>query len=170
VDTKTEELAHGGLNVDVYVHMTSPIRRIVDLLNMIQFQTSMNMISLSEKSIAFYENWTRPENIDYINSSHKHIRKVQNECELLEKFTNHPENLEKEYDGYVVDALTKNNSKSAYVVYLPELNTTLKIKSEEQLEKYKAYKCKVYVFNDEDALKKRIRGGSQPPQPPTHTR
>ena len=157
-DMNVEELAHDGLNVDVYVHMTSPIRRIVDLLNMIQFQTSMNMISLSEKSIAFYVNWTTPESIDYINSSHKYGRKVQNECELLEKFTNHPENLEKEYDGYVVDVLIKNKSKPAYVVYLPELNTTLKIKPEEQLEKYKAYKCKIYVFNDEDALKKKIQG------------
>ena len=39
--------------LDSYVHITSPIRRIVDLLNLIQFQTSENIYHFSNEAISF---------------------------------------------------------------------------------------------------------------------
>ena len=36
--SNSDELKHEILNMDNYIHMTSPIRRLVDLLNMIRFQ------------------------------------------------------------------------------------------------------------------------------------
>jgi hypothetical protein len=35
---KSKETKHEILEMDAYIHITSPIRRLVDLLNMIQFQ------------------------------------------------------------------------------------------------------------------------------------
>ena len=34
----SQDMKHDVLKVDAYIHMTSPIRRLIDLLNIIQFQ------------------------------------------------------------------------------------------------------------------------------------
>ena len=46
------ELINAGL--DNYVHITSPIRRLVDLLNMLKIQEKLNLSRLSNKSLDFY--------------------------------------------------------------------------------------------------------------------
>ena len=80
--TKYEnQKSHEILELDSYVHITSPIRRLVDLLNMIVLQNSLGLMDYSEKSKSFYTNWL--SKIDYINETMKAIRKVQNNCELL---------------------------------------------------------------------------------------
>ena len=49
---------HEILDLDAYVHITSPIRRLVDLLNIIQFQKNLGIIVLQDKAMSFYERWT----------------------------------------------------------------------------------------------------------------
>ena len=39
----SDEMKHEILSMDNYIHMTSPIRRLVDLLNMIRFQKNLNL-------------------------------------------------------------------------------------------------------------------------------
>jgi exoribonuclease R len=66
------ETRHETMNLDTYIHITSPIRRIIDLLNMIQFQRVNNMLLLSEKANNFYDKWVN--DIEYINSMMKNIK------------------------------------------------------------------------------------------------
>ena len=65
--------------------------------------------------------------------------------------------LDKEYEGYVFDRIESNDGFFKYVVYLPELKLVSRLKTQDDMSNYGSYKFNLYVFNDEDRLKKKIR-------------
>jgi exoribonuclease R len=146
---------HQLLEVDAYIHITSPIRRLVDLLNIIKFQQNNNMLQLSGEAQIFYDKWIN--DIEYINITMRAIRKVQNDCNLLDTCYNDPQILEKEYDGYCFDKLTRNDGLYHFIIYLPELRLASRITMRENLEEYEKRKYKLYLFSNEDNFKKKIR-------------
>lgn len=150
VDTR-----HELLDVDAYIHITSPIRRLVDLLNMIKFQSTIGAITLSEYSDKFYEKWLGE--IDYINTTMRSIRKVQCDCSLLDLCNNKPEVMEKEYDGYLFDRIYRNDGLYQYIVFLPELKLSSRITLREAVDNFSSKKFKLYLFNDEEKFKRKIR-------------
>ena len=150
-----ENLQHEFMKMDVYIHITSPIRRIVDLLNIIQIQKNNNLIELTEEAELFYNKWIMQ--IDYINTTMRSIRKVQNECNLLNLCQNNPEMINKKYDGYCFEKIVKNDGLYQYFVFLPELNISAKISTNENIKVYEKYEYKLFLFNDEEKFKKKIR-------------
>jgi len=150
VDTR-----HELLDVDAYIHITSPIRRLVDLLNMIKFQHSLSIINLTENATKFYSNWLNE--LDYINVTMRSIRKVQCDCTLLDLCFNNPDVLEKEYDGYLFDKIYRNDGLYQYVVFLPELKLSSRITLRENYNNFLNKKFKLYIFNDEEKFKRKIR-------------
>ena len=151
-----ESLCHSFLNLESYVHITSPIRRLVDLLNIIQFQTQFDFV-LSEKAQEFYQYWTSIEKISYINTTTKSIKKVQNECNLLHLCTSDPTILEKVWNGYVFDIVEHNNGLFQYIIYIHELKIFGKIVLREKLALYYKGNFKLFIFNNEAKMKKKIR-------------
>ena len=151
--TKVEDLRHDILDMDAYIHITSPIRRLVDLLNMIKF--NFRLIDLSSDAFNFYDKWI--EQIDYINVTMRAIRKVQADCSLLDTCYNTPDILDKTFDGYCFDKLVRNDGLYQYIVFLPELKLTSKITVRENLENYDKRQYKLYLFNNEEKFKKKIR-------------
>jgi hypothetical protein len=146
---------HDLLDVDAYVHITSPIRRLVDLLNIIKFQQNKNMVALSDNASKFYDNWINE--LEYINITMRAIRKIQCDCSLLDLCINSPETMEKIYDGYVFDKITRNDALYQYIVYLPELKLASRITLRENIDNYQKCNFKLYLFLDEDNFKKKIR-------------
>ncbi len=67
------------LKLNEYIHITSPIRRLVDLLNMTELQHYIGIMPFNEKSKKFHNFWTCSEKLSYINQTMQSIRKVQNE-------------------------------------------------------------------------------------------
>ena len=153
---ETESLSHSFLNLESYVHITSPIRRLVDLLNIIQFQLNFDFV-LSEKAQEFYQYWTSIEKISYINTTTKSIKKVQNDCNLLHLCTSDPTILEKVWNGYVFDIVEHNNGLFQYIIYIPDLKIFGKIVLREKLDLYYMGQFKLFVFNNEAKMKKKIR-------------
>jgi len=137
----TENAAHEMLNLDSYIHITSPIRRIIDILNMMKFQQNIGIILSSDADI-FYNKWIT--NLDYVNTATKDIRKIQNNCALLDAVENNPAILTTVYDGYCFDT----NS-----VYLPELKLVLRIKTD--IEEHARFK--LFLFKDENEFIKKVR-------------
>jgi hypothetical protein len=135
--------------------MTSPIRRLVDLLNMIKFQQKMGIIHLSEKSELFFKKWL--DDIEYINITMRSIRKVQCDCNLLDLCVNNPDILNKEYDGYIFDKILRNDKLFQYIVFLPELKLSSRITLRDDINNFENRKFKLYLFNDEEKFKKKIR-------------
>lgn len=150
VDTR-----HELLDVDAYIHITSPIRRLVDLLNMIKFQMTTNMITLSENAKNFYDKWLNE--LDYINTTMRSIRKVQCDCSLLDLCHNNSEVMEKEYHGYLFDKINRNDGLYQYVVFLPDLKLSSRITLREDLDNFISRKFKLFLFTDEEKFKRKIR-------------
>jgi exoribonuclease R len=154
-EDKEQLTRHELLEMDAYIHITSPIRRLVDLLNMIKFQQNYGLISLSTDASQFYDKWIGE--IDYINVTMRAIRKVQNDCNLLDLCYNNPDTLEKTYDGYCFDKLTRNDGLYQFIVFLPELRLSSRITVRDNLENYEKRQYKLFLFSDEEKFKKKIR-------------
>ena len=150
-DKKTHEM----LEIESYIHCTSPIRRLVDLLNMAKLQKSLLLYDYSDNYETFYNKWTT--NLDYINTTMRAIRKIQNDCSLLEMCTYNPDICTHEYDGYVFDKIIRNDGLYQYVVYLNKIKSVSRITSRFDMDNYGKYKFKVFIFNDEASLQKKIR-------------
>ena len=143
------DLIGGG--VEHYSQVTSPIRRMVDLVNIMLLQDSNNSIKLSNDAKVFINKWT--SNIEYLNQSMKSIRRVQNDCNMLYYCLNDL-NKNKEYNGFVVSYSSKYDN---YMVYIPEIKLTSYIKSENSLSIFEQYHFTMHIFNDEFSLKQKVR-------------
>ena len=146
---------HELLDMDAYIHITSPIRRLVDLLNIIQFQRVSGIITLSEMSEKFYNKWLA--DIEYINITMRSIRKIQCDSSLLDLCFNNPDILEKEYNGYLFDKICRNDGLYQFVIYLPEIKMTSRITMRDNFDNFECKKFKLYIFNDEEQFKRKIR-------------
>jgi hypothetical protein len=151
--TANKVTAHSILGLDAYIHITSPIRRIVDILNMIKFQEIIGF-KLSDKALEFYDTWFK--DIEHINTSMKLLRRVQNDCNLLHLCHGKPDVLEKTYSGYCFDEKPLDNGLYKYNLYLPELKTTSFVICD-KLALLVEHQFKLFVFNNEDKMKKKIR-------------
>ena len=152
--------AHDTLGVSEYIHFTSPIRRMVDLLNQIKWV--MEIISpplLSSAVRQFYD--TQVRQIDVLNAKMKKIRKIQSDCDILFKATTYLENFtETVYEGIVVGEYDSSSGNKC-TVYIEELKwmTDINIHSIDTslIKKFDRVKCKLYVFENEEQMKRKIR-------------
>ena len=150
-----QTINHDHLDMDAYVHITSPIRRLVDLLNIIKFQQNTGMITLSESSALFYDKWIA--DLEYINTTMRSIRRVQNDCSLLHLCSTSPGVMEKTHEGYAFDKIIRNDGLYQVIVYLPALKLTSRIIMRENIENYDMHQYKLYLFHNEEKFKKKIR-------------
>jgi len=150
-----ETISHDLLEMDAYVHITSPIRRLVDLLNIIQFQQNTGIIKLSENAVLFYKKWI--DDLEYINTTMRSIRRVQNDCNLLHMCSTSPEIMERNYTGYAFDKIVRNDGLFQYVVYIPELKLASRVTFRENIDNFALREYKLYLFHDEEKFKKKIR-------------
>jgi len=148
---------HAILDFDAYVHITSPIRRLVDLLNIMVLQEKLGLNKMSEDGAKFYYYWTNNGNLEYINTTMRSIRKVQNDCNLLALCTTNDELYNKQFNGFVFDKITRNDALYQYMVYLPEINMVNRYTSRFNRDNHTMQQFKIYLFNDEINLKKKIR-------------
>lgn len=151
----TKQIRHELLEFDAYIHITSPIRRLVDLLNIVKFQQNAGIIQLSENSNNFYNKWL--DNLEYINTTMRSIRRVQIDCTLLDLCGNNHDIMEKEYNGYVFDKILRNDGLFQFMVFLPELKLSSRITLRDNFDNFQCKKFKLFLFNDEENFKKKIR-------------
>jgi hypothetical protein len=150
-----EDTSHDILDLDNYIHITSPIRRLPDLLNIIKLQQNLKLVNLTSKASDFYKNWV--DRLDYINTTMRAIRKVQVDCNLLKYVMTNYSVVDKIWDGYVFDTIKRNDGLYQYICYIPELKLISRLTLREELENYASIKVKLYVFVDENRLKRKIR-------------
>jgi exoribonuclease R len=163
----SENVAHESLQLDAYVHITSPIRRIVDLLNMIciqnilklqcEYQNTTNDKILDGRCIIF-NNWYNETNLNYINETSKNIKKVQNDCRILGLVTHDETLLNTIYDGYIVEVSNNKNGKNKYEIYLDQFNVVLNYSTDNhEYQVGDKLQFKIVLFMDEHAIKQKIR-------------
>ena len=148
---------HDMLELDAYVHITSPIRRLVDLLTMMKLQESLKLVEWGEEATQFYNYWTSDSSIEYINTTMRSIRRVQNDCLLLNICSTNKKILETIYKGFIFDKIKRNDGLYQYMVYLKELNMTNRITTRQDLNNYTYQDFKIYIFHDQERLKHKVR-------------
>ena len=148
-DNNRHDLIGGG--VKFYLQVTSPIRRMCDLVNMMLLQKYVGNIALSREATNFIDKWIGQ--IDLLNENMRSIRRVQNDCNMLNYCLENMDNS-RIYIGFVIHYCDKYEN---YLVYVPEIKFTSYIKNEEKLEKFKEYKFTMHIFNDEFSLKQKVR-------------
>ena len=144
-------------NEKPYMHITSPIRRIVDIVNMTQFIINIE----SERSIPSSFSLEIQEyvcnvkqNLNQLNTTMKSIKKTQSQCRLYYLFKNQP--INKLYNGIIFDKReTKTPDIYSYSVYLTEYKFTTTIKTRECEEKEENFH--LYLFHDATTLKQKIK-------------
>jgi len=151
----SKQIRHEMLELDAYIHITSPIRRLVDLLNIIKFQQNTGIIQLSENANKFYDKWLG--DLEYINTTMRSIRRIQVDCTLLDLCSNNIDIMEKEYDGYLFDKILRNDGLFQFMVFLPELKLSSRITLRDNIDNFENKKFKLFLFNDEASFKKKIR-------------
>ncbi len=153
---KFHKSRYDNKNMNAYIHITSPIRRLVDLLNQIQFFYSYSLVDhISNDANEFYNKWINQ--LDFINTSMRSIRKVQNECEILTRCINDKQLFNNTYNGVIFDKLKKNDGLYSYMVYLEEIKMMSRIIVIDNLDNYSSYKFNLFLFEDEDKLQRKIR-------------
>lgn len=139
---------HMLLRIPDYVHITSPIRRLVDILNMYQMQKILGIV-FTEMGQSFYDKWY--EQIDLINKTVKDIRHVQNECAIMHYYWDKSDG-EENVNAYVIE-----NNHPKYTIYIPSSKYITNIHSDEMLNIHDMISVTVYFFNDKSTLNKKIR-------------
>jgi exoribonuclease R len=126
-----------------YMHITSPIRRIVDIVNPSSFSLEIQKYICNVK-----------QNVNQLNTTTKSIKKTQSQCRLYHLFKNQP--IDKLYNGIIFDKRETNTPDIySYSVYLTEYKFTTTIKTRECEEKEE--KFHLYLFNDATTLKQKIK-------------
>ena len=146
-------------HMDVYTQASSPIRRLIDLLNNIMIHKYLIQDILTTKSQEFYDSWTDTEHLEQINISSRAIRKIQSKCHIYKKYEeNRRNNHSVHYEGYVFDKVYKNgDGKYQYMVYIQELNLTTYVTLMKELDNYTKHIFALYVFMNEENDKKKIK-------------
>lgn len=150
-ESYSEQKGHAliGEGLEAYVHITSPIRRIVDLINLLLLHKSLNTISV--KAEKFVEYWV--SNIDHINITFANVKKVQNDCTLLNNCLNPQlENV----IGFIIEVNECENGFK-YRVYIPLLTLTTVVYSTINHQIYSKHNFTKYVFVEEVTLNRKIR-------------
>jgi exoribonuclease R len=147
--------AHEMLKLESYLHITSPNRRLVDMLNMIVFQDKLGIMKITKKSREFYDKWL--ESMDYINDAMRSIRKVQNDCSLLNLCSTNKELTKKMLKGFVFDKIQRIDNLFQYLVYIPEIKMINRVITMDNLKNLSEYNFQIYIFMDEIKLKQKIR-------------
>jgi hypothetical protein len=80
--------------------------------------------------------------LEYINTTMRSIRKVQMDCNLLDLCVNKPGTMEKEFDGYVFDKLEREDGLYQFMVFLPELKLSSRITTRENIDNFELYNTK----------------------------
>jgi|LauGreSuBDMM15SN_2_FD.fasta_scaffold13648_2 exoribonuclease R len=135
-----EQYAHCILDTPIYTHFTSPIRRMVDLVNQIVW-------------VGKYDLEVNVEIIEKINRESKAIRKIQNECELLHSIQHM--DITEIVEGIVLQV---DREKAKYTLYLPKYKGIVSTKNRErEFKKGEKVNCSLFLFQREDDTKRKIK-------------
>lgn len=139
-----------------YVHVTSPIRRLIDLLNQIIIYEHYGLVSrISNGAASFLNDWIN--RLEYVNTSMRSIKKLQNDCSLLYNCITTPKYLEEKHNGVVFDKVRRNNGSFNYTVYLEDLNIISRLTTHVELIEYTVNKFQLYLFDSEYNVKRKIK-------------
>jgi exoribonuclease R len=144
----TADAKHEIMQTQNYAHITSPIRRLVDILNQMLIIWELGLVykaTCAENSHKFLER--NVENLANINKNMRAIKKTQQECETLYKISENPEIQHRSHRGFIMDITCDK-----ITAYIEELNIIISVSTFGDICEYRRYSYRyfrVFVFEDE---------------------
>lgn len=149
-----EQYRHSVMVVENYVHFTSPIRRLVDLLNQIYVWQLLGYTPTHEMT-DFVEQWTSSHKMCYINDTMRAIRRTQTSCELVYMcYTN--TNVLRNYIGCVFAKTGTADGQYEYTVYIKDLKYLAHIVCDKNICVFSEVECRIFVFHDKTTVRDKI--------------
>jgi exoribonuclease R len=97
-------LKHDLMGIDTYSHISSPIRRLVDLLNQSIFCIHFGLVyNISSSATHLLNYWLN--HIELINNRMRLIKKVQNNCEIMRLCNENQDVMENLHEGIILDKI-----------------------------------------------------------------
>ena len=154
ISTEEKDKEHVPLHLDIYTHITSPIRRIVDIFNMMYLQHELGIFHFSEKTLEACNAWLL--RLDYINETMNKIRKVQQQCKWIHLLKTTP-NLQEE--GFILEKVELDEEmRWKYLVYFPTSNMVKNIYTIDHTKHLNTkIKCNFYYFPKEISFQRKVR-------------
>jgi len=162
-------------SINNYVHATSPIRRLSDLVNQILLLEKLGF-PLTNAMNSFVEKCFN--NLEHINIQLRNIRKIQIDCEILAKclllrdtiangrlfigVAFEEEEQEPKLKLKIIDETTEDDTELSeisytYMIYIPEIKFLSRIKSRVKLMMQCQYKFQITMFEDKANFKQKVR-------------
>jgi len=152
------KINHEIMDTQSYIHITSPIRRLVDLLNQMMMFIDLGLVGqISPSAKSFMDNWTGQ--MEYLNTSMRSIRKIQTDCFVLHRCFGEPDIMNQTHEGVVFDKIVKNDGTISCMVYLEKLKmlSRINVRQPSTVSNYERVQCKLFLFESEDKATKKIR-------------
>ena len=147
INIEEEEKRHDILKLETYTHITSPIRRIIDLLNLCFLQNDLLYYSFKKDTIEFCMKWKKK--INFINNQVSLIKRVQNRCLWIDKINSDHQKEEK--------GIFKEKHEDEYLIFFPSSFLFKKYKSCHSFSLGEECIFKFYYFPSEGQWNKKIR-------------
>ena len=155
VNSKEDDLKHDVMNKELYTHITSPIRRNVDLINQLILLYRCHCISgLSSSAQKYLISWM--ENLDKLNTHAKNTRQLQNRIQLIYSCRQYTRLSDEIMNGIVIEE-KKNDIINHYTIFIKELQVFLPAVSDKELSEYQSCSVKVFLFEDENSVRNKIK-------------
>ena len=153
-DLPRTQYAHSLLQLPIYTHFTSPMRRMVDLYNQFIWM-SVYVSHINPKIHTIFDT----ETLEKLNKHTKVIRKIQNECTLLHQIQQKSVDNTIYTSGIILNfEEDKKTKKTNICIYIPEYKTVLITKNiETHHTEREKINIEIKVFEREENKEKKIR-------------
>ena len=152
----SDNSGHSILGLDAYAQITSPIRRQVDIINMLALSSRLRLHIYSPKATGFYAERASAVALTALNLETKAIAKVQKECRLLHACLTWDKDSEHIRDGFVFEKVA-NDAIWCYLVYVPSLSTVVACHSPLEVGSGSKNRFRFHIILDEDRLKQKVQ-------------
>jgi exoribonuclease R len=150
----------------VWTHITSPMRRLTDLTNMIT--VVLNIEERKQCTVNKYLCLTQFRDyclsiVEKINYEYKKSRRVSLDCELFNFIKQSSDKiLTKEYEGLILDIENTNEYEQILVTYIEELSRIFNIKNKivdnkTKFSEYDKINCRIIVFDECQTINDKVR-------------
>ena len=149
---------HMGIGVSEYTHTTSPIRRYVDLVNLLCLQRYYKLINLEQEAECFLQRELNAANIAKLNDTMRRVKWVQNSTRRLAMFSGQQSEtlLNQTHRGFLIEQVDIKDRKR-YRIYLPDLRIVSSVDTDQDLELFTLHEFVACLFLDEARLVRKVR-------------
>lgn len=152
----SENIGHTyiGNGLDAYAHSTSPIRRLVDIVNLsriLEHEAKETWGTQGNNALTEIETM-----LDTINDKMRRIRKTTQQCCLLHVCSVF-DNVNNTVTGYCMPAYNSCETDTDIPIYIPSLQLISYVKYAERYTPLSSHKFKILVFQDKSTFHTKVK-------------